>query len=152
MIKINKLANQRPAIKFRSGPNKGKDKLKLATKKLKDEYNADPAAFDAGSKKFEFDSGLYGHKSIKTKLKSLQSKKCCFCEAKVPHIAHGDIEHFRPKGGYKQKDDDDLGRPGYFWLAYDWKNLYFSCQLCNQRHKKNLFPLKDPNKRAKKSN
>lgn len=41
-----------------------------------------------------------------------------------------------------------MGRPGYYWLAYDWKNLLFSCQICNQRYKKNLFPLRDDTRRA----
>jgi len=66
-----------------------------------------------------------------------------FCEAKVDHISYGDVEHFRPKAAYKQLETDDYCYPGYFWLAYDWDNLFFSCQLCNQRHKKNLFPLID---------
>jgi hypothetical protein len=41
-----------------------------------------------------------------------------------------------------------LTRPGYYWLAYKWENLLLSCSACNQRHKKNLFPLADPAKRA----
>ena len=42
-----------------------------------------------------------------------------------------------------------MGRPGYYWLAYAWDNLFFACQLCNQRHKRNLFPLRDPAGRAR---
>lgn len=38
---------------------------------------------------------------------------------------------------------------GYYWLAYDWENLFLSCQICNQRFKKNLFPLENPHSRAK---
>ena len=41
-----------------------------------------------------------------------------------------------------------MGEPGYYWLAYEWSNLFFSCQLCNQRYKGNLFPLEDPADRA----
>ena len=33
-------------------------------------------------------------------------------------------------------------------MAYVWENLFFSCQICNQRFKKNLFPLADPAARA----
>jgi hypothetical protein len=55
----------------------------------------------------------------------------------------------RPKGGFKQRPEDTLGRPGYYWLAYDWGNLFCSCQLCNQRFKRNLFPLRDPARRAR---
>jgi hypothetical protein len=41
-----------------------------------------------------------------------------------------------------------LQRPGYYWLAYEWDNLYLSCTGCNQRHKQNLFPLENPETRA----
>ena len=58
-----------------------------------------------------------------------------FCESKVSHIAYGDVEHFRPKAGYRQRPEDPLVQPGYYWLAYEWSNLLFCCQLCNQRFK-----------------
>src|SRR5690606_37788274 len=38
---------------------------------------------------------------------------------------------------------------GYYWLAYDWMNLYFACQSCNQRSKQSLFPLVDPARRVR---
>src|SRR6185295_1123371 len=91
----------------------------------------------------------YGHASVKDMLIEAQHGKCCFCEAKITHISYGDVEHFRPKAGYRQDPDDDLARPGYYWLAYDWSNLYLSCQLCNQRHKKNTFPLRNPHLRCR---
>ena len=60
-------------------------------------------------------------------------------------MAYGDVEHFRPKG---QVAEDDTP-PGYYWLAYEWSNLLFACQKCNQRFKKTQFPLRDPSKRAR---
>jgi hypothetical protein len=78
-----------------------------------------------------------------------QLGKCAFCESKVRHIAHGDVEHYRPKGGVRQNDGDPLEQPGYFWLVYVWENLFFACQLCNQSFKRNLFPLADPTRRAR---
>ena len=68
---------------------------------------------------------------------------------RVRHIGYGDVEHFRPKGGYKQRRRGPARRPGYYWLAYDWDNLFYSCQLCNQRFKRNLFPLRDGRRRAR---
>jgi hypothetical protein len=41
-----------------------------------------------------------------------------------------------------------LKYPAYYWLAYEWENLYLSCTGCNQRHKQNLFPLQNPTDRA----
>jgi len=101
-------------------------------------------AYDAGERDFSFNSDIYGAKSVKNKLKGVQRNKCCFCEARVAHVSHGDVEHFRPKGGFQQDEGDELIKPGYYWLAYDWSNLFLSCQICNQIHKKNLFPLADP--------
>lgn len=113
------------------------------------DFNRDTAAYLNGDKIFTFKSDIYGAKSVKNALVKAQHRKCCFCESKVDHIAYGDVEHFRPKGGYRQKQKDALGRPGYYWLAYAWNNLFFSCQICNQRFKGNLYPLKDPHKRAR---
>lgn len=48
-----------------------------------------------------------------------------------------------------QAASDPLERPGYYWLAYEWSNLYLACAVCNRRHKGNLFPLTDPAARAR---
>ncbi len=104
-------------------------------------------AFDSGQKEFEFDSAIYGGKTVKDALSNAQYNKCCFCESSL-HAQHGDVEHFRPKGGWKQTDKDTLSSVSYYWLAYDWDNLFLSCQKCNQTFKKNFFPLENPNSRA----
>lgn len=124
---------------------KGKNKRRAHSRS----YTANPDDYDSGARKFSFDRDLYAHDSVKDSLQRMQQDKCAFCESKVSHIAYGDVEHFRPKGGFRQHQDDALGRPGYYWLAYEWENLLFSCQLCNQRFKKNLFPLADPALRAR---
>jgi len=98
--------------------------------------------------KYTFKSALYGGKTVKDKLKKLQHDKCCFCEAKVSHVSHGDVEHYRPKAGWMQQEKDKLAKPGYYWMAYDFSNLFLSCQICNQKFKKNYFPLADITKRA----
>ena len=112
-------------------------------------FDESPADYRSGAKTFDVKSGIYGAKSVKNALKKDQHGKCAFCEAKVEHIAHGDVEHFRPKKGFRQSSTDDLGRPGYYWLAYAWGNLFFACQICNQRHKGNLFPLTETGGRAR---
>jgi uncharacterized protein (TIGR02646 family) len=38
------------------------------------------------------------------------------------------VEHFRPASKY-------------WWLAYTWENLFFSCQNCNRWGKNDAFPL-----------
>jgi len=111
-------------------------------------YTRNKAAYRKGKKDFGFDSNIYGHKKVKKELIEAQHDKCCFCESKISHISYGDVEHFRPKGGVRQTPNGPLGKPGYYWLAYEWSNLFLSCQLCNQRFKRNLFPLKNPRDRA----
>lgn len=105
-------------------------------------------AYDQGQREFKFDSAIYGNAAVKTALLKMQHDKCCFCESKISHISYGDVEHYRPKGGYKQTEQDELHAPGYYWLPYTWENLLLSCTLCNQQFKKNLFPLLEPQKRA----
>ena len=93
--------------------------------------------YDNGKSTFSFSSRIYGHKTVKETLKNLQYHKCCFCEAKITHISHGDVEHFRPKGGFQTSLNERLTKPGYYWLAYDFSNLFLACQICNQSYKKN---------------
>jgi len=125
---------------------------KKKTKSNCTSYTKNARAYDTGRKKFDFDSKIYAHKTVKAALRKAQHDKCCFCESKVTHISYGDVEHFRPKAGVRQRSGTSLERPGYYWLAYEWSNLFFSCQLCNQRYKENLFPLKKPADRAKSHN
>lgn len=106
------------------------------------------AKYADGTKRFKPLSNIYAHKTVKAALSVAQHGKCFLCEAKFEHVAYGDIEHFRPKGGYMQDELDTLHTPGYYWLAYDWDNLFLSCQICNQQFKKNYFPLRAPSARA----
>lgn len=143
MIQINKPPTP-PRITYR-----GESLLEKACKALKDEYDRHAYEFDTGQRKFKFNNKIYANKAIKKALKTAQHDKCCFCESKITHIAYGDVEHFRPKGAFAQQLSDPLQRPGYYWLAYDWSNLFLSCQICNQRFKKSLFPLLNPEDRAR---
>ncbi len=105
----------------------------------------DEAAYEVGERSFAFDRGIYAHDSVRRALARAQHDKCCFCERK---IEAGDVEHFRPKAGFRQARYDPLETPGYYWLAYEWTNLDFACKSCNQRNKHDLFPLRDPARRV----
>jgi uncharacterized protein (TIGR02646 family) len=120
-----------------------------ATAQLCGLYDASPTEYQDGKPfDWEKEKALYGHATVKRALRRAQHDKCCFCESKVTHIASGDVEHFRPKAGYRQRPRDPLTRPGYYWLTHAWENLFFCCELCNRRHKQNLFPLVNPAQRA----
>ena len=111
-------------------------KGKAARAALEQRYNAGEREFTSK----DFYSDIYGDKEVKETLIAVQDYKCCFCESKIGHIAYGDVEHYRPKAGWVQ-DEEPINKPGYFWLAYDWDNLLLSCEKCNQRYKRNYFPL-----------
>ncbi len=102
--------------------------------------------YENGVREFEIKKSIYGHKTVKKALTAAQYQKCCFCERKTEI---GDIEHLRPKNAYQQKEGEPLAKPGYYWLAYKWDNLFFCCEKCNRSYKRNLFPLVDESKRAK---
>jgi uncharacterized protein (TIGR02646 family) len=118
------------------------------TRRLKRRYDASPADYIAG-KPLPIDRTIYAAPTVKDALRKAQHEKCAFCESKFSHVNYGDVEHLRPKRGYKQSSRHRLRYPGYYWLAYEWSNLFYSCQLCNQRFKRNLFPLRNPGKRAR---
>lgn len=80
----------------------------------------------------EFDSDYW--KKAKKQLKKESGGKCAYCEAPTALVAHGDVEHFRPKSHY-------------WWLAYCYDNYLYSCQICNQSYKGDNFPLADDTKR-----
>jgi hypothetical protein len=120
-----------------------------ATLQLCAAYVSAPGDYHRGARTFAFYASIYADKVVKDALCDAQHKKCAFCESIFRHTGYGDVEHFRPKAGYKQREADELKRPGYYWLAYAWENLFYSCQLCNQRFKRNLFPLKDGRRRAR---
>ena len=70
-------------------------------------------------------------KPAKKQLKKETHGKCAYCEASTAVVAHGDVEHFRPKSRY-------------WWLAYCYDNYLYSCQICNQSFKSNHFDSQNP--------
>ncbi len=69
-------------------------------------------------------------KPAKEQLFAETGGKCAYCEAPTSVVAFGDVEHYRPKSLY-------------WWLAYCYDNYLASCQLCNQRFKKDVFPIQN---------
>ena len=87
------------------------------------------AAAEAGA--HEADPGIYADDWVKAALEELFHRKCAYCEAPIGAEADWNVEHFRPKGRVAERH----GHPGYYWLAYEWLNLYPVCEHCNQRRK-----------------
>lgn len=60
----------------------------------------------------------YRHKEIKEQLIKETHNKCVYCECKITHIDHGDVEHIVPKSKVHEK-------------TFSWDNLTISCSKCN---------------------
>ena len=99
-------------------------------------------AYDSGSMEFDFERGIYASKKVTDCLREAQHGKCCYCESKFEGTSYAQVEHFRPKASVRQAKEADREHPGYYWLAYEWSNLFVSCRKCNTS-KSDLFPLAD---------
>lgn len=72
---------------------------------------------------------------VREKLIKIYHGKCAYCESKeyTP-----DVEHYRPK----KRVTKVKGHKGYYWLAYEWTNLFPACTFCNSRSGKwDKFPI-----------
>lgn len=138
MIRID-----RPAEAPRILATRGKNQ----TEKLCQDYDAASAEYASRKRSFAFSEKLYGDRTVKEALVQAQHGKCCFCESKTG--MDGDVEHYRPKAGFSQGNGAPIEGPGYYWLAYRWENLLLACSICNQRFKRNYFPLSDAAKRTR---
>ncbi len=72
--------------------------------------------------------------------------KCSYCETKLLGGSRGELDQFRPKHaavGLSGESRSDH----YWWLVYDWENLYYCCQKCNFS-KGNKFPVRGRRGRA----
>ena len=112
-------------------------------------FDSDGEAYKSGKEKFKFDKKIYGHKNVKAELLAAQFNKCCYCESKLRNTSSGDVEHYRPKAYSQQGKGQPRIYPGYYWLVYDWDNLFVSCEICNRSHKKNYFPLSNPDEKVR---
>ncbi len=109
--------------------------------------------YDEGKRPVPFDGAVWSQLK-KFLLEKVFHGKCAYCDSRVTGTSFGDAEHFRPKGGVTRRRDGvdepvTVGgepHPGYYWLAYDWRNLLPACQRCNSEDgKMNQFPLKNGN-------
>jgi len=109
-------------------------------------YDNSPADYRSGEKTFNINNNIYRY--VWKSLSRAQYNKCCYCESKFLATSYGPVEHYRPKGAVQQAPGQKKEYPGYYWLAYDWNNLLFSCTACNTK-KRELFPLIDKKARAR---
>lgn len=104
-------------------------------KRVHDFYGVEPHA----RRQSHFDFKLFKKPEIRQILEGLFHGKCAFCEMNYSAVSAMDIENFRPKAGAVGMDGK-LSRDHYWWLAYEWFNLYPACPQCN-RSKGSRFPV-----------
>jgi len=90
--------------------------------------------------------------ALRTALWRLGQKKCWYSEAILQESA-GHVEHYRPK-----KRLSGAGHSGYWWRAFDWRNLRLAHPTVNRRKTDHLtrkragkgsyFPLREEGARA----
>jgi uncharacterized protein (TIGR02646 family) len=93
-------------------------------------------------------------KELKDELRKGSNGKCWYCESSISANSPGDVDHFRPKN----KVEESPTHTGYWWLAFEWRNYRYSCELCNRINtdleldikggKVSHFPLWDEAKRC----
>ena len=113
-------------------------------------YDADPGPYRDGTRKMEVREAIYASDAVKAALAACHHGKCCYCETVIQHpYAYPHVEHWRPKGRTCQGRGEAYLWPGYYWLAYSWDNLLWSCAFCNSIKKGDLFPIENPAARAR---
>ena len=76
------------------------------------------AILNRGEKPTDAVKNRYRHADIKVLLIAETHGKCAYCESKIRHVTHGDVEHIAPKSKVPSK-------------AYAWSNLTLACDVCN---------------------
>ena len=99
----------------------------------------------ARQERFRFEISLLGQ--VKGDLMKMCNNKCAYCESMLDVVSTGDVENFRPKAGARGLGKE-YAQYHYWWLAYDWNNLLVACPMCNQKYKRDFFPLEDESLRA----
>ncbi|MGN6292445.1 MAG: AAA family ATPase [Chitinophagaceae bacterium] len=73
-------------------------------------------------------------------LREVFNGKCAYCESIIPlEVTKSVYDHFRPKSGARGFDKE-FSTDHYWWLTYEWNNLYYCCPNCNQ-FKSTWFPI-----------
>jgi hypothetical protein len=90
--------------------------------------------------------------ALRSQLWQLSSAKCWYSEASLLE-GEGQVEHYRPKRRLWGAE-----HPGYWWRAFDWRNLRLAHPIANKRMtdyvtrrkagKGSYFPIQDESQRA----
>lgn len=71
-------------------------------------------------------------RDVREALLALFSNKCAFCESPLGGTIPGQVHPFRPRQDAVDPRSGETSRRHYWWLAYEWDNLYLSCSRCSR--------------------
>lgn len=115
------------------------DRVTAELERAKTFYGVPPE--DRPQREFHFEAPLWSSDEVRGQLLNLFNDKCAYCESPIEYTGSVWVDLFRPKGRA-------IGLGGvvatdhYWWLAYEWDNLYPACSFC-ARHKASRFPVKE---------
>lgn len=105
----------------------------------------DPAAQSKrAQRRFDFHEDLW--QKAGADLRHLFRNKCAYCETPIDKNGETLIDHFRPLTNAKDLNGSS-SRVHYWWLAYEWSNLYLVCAAC-QKAKATQFPVEHDRAKA----
>jgi uncharacterized protein (TIGR02646 family) len=78
---------------------------------------------------FDFGVFLYEADEVRAALDLLFSSKCAYCEQPLA-LESLVVDQFRPRSGAVGLDGS-FSLDHYWWLAYEWTNLYSACPECS---------------------
>jgi uncharacterized protein (TIGR02646 family) len=108
-------------------PHALKSKAAAVERARSEKFFRRPAAKRA-QESFDFDPAVFAAEDVRSALDELFRSKCAYCEQPLPLEALA-VDHFRPRSGAVDLDGS-FSLDHYWWLAYEWQNLYASCAEC----------------------
>jgi uncharacterized protein (TIGR02646 family) len=93
--------------------------------------------------RFSFEPEVWWAPDVVSALAALFGAKCAFCETPLDPRESKDAEHFRPRANTKDPLRGTFHPEHYWWLAYEWSNLYAICRLC-ELNRAGQFPVRGP--------
>lgn len=127
MIKIDRGDEPTALIKNKANWDRNLSEAQLNLQRL-ESTSANKSQISQAKRQVKNAQGKYGHAEIRKELETIFFGKCAYCECQ---IEVGRIDHFRPKGWTE-----------FAHLTFEWTNLIWSCETCNNRsHKGDKFPV-----------
>lgn len=139
MIHVDRSRVSAPAV---LGSTAAKTACELARKFFDPKFKPSSAKFiQRLQERFEWNWALL--REARPALDKLFHSKCAFCESLDSTDNPLDVGHFRPITEVVDSTGEGSAArssTGYWWLAYEWENLYLICRACSDRSQVS-FPI-----------